>query len=68
MKTCNRLIAAADAGNQRSLRVLEKAGFVKDRYEKEFYERGVDKGKGLTKRDLQFFYLDRPHSGSGASN
>ncbi|RDL36489.1 uncharacterized protein BP5553_05841 [Venustampulla echinocandica] len=68
MKSSTRLIAAADSENKGSLRVLEKAGFIKDRYEKEFYERAIDQGKGGKKRDLQFFYLDRPQRNDGTSN
>jgi ribosomal-protein-alanine N-acetyltransferase len=55
----DKLIAAADPGNPASLRILEKAGFQKGEYKKDFYERVVD---GLViKGDLQFFYLPRPH-------
>jgi len=54
----DKLIAAADPGNPASLRILEKAGFQKGEYKKDFYERVVD---GLViKGDLQFFYLPRP--------
>ena len=51
------LLAAADPENRASLRVLEKAGFVKGNYRKEFYERGILGGR---KSDLQCFYFPRP--------
>jgi hypothetical protein len=58
----DRLLAAADLENKASLRVLEKAGFQKGEYRKDFYERGVLGGK---KSDLQCVYLLRPAT-SGA--
>lgn len=58
----DRLLAAADPENKASLRVLEKAGFQKGEYRKDFYERGVLGGK---KSDLQCVYLLRPAT-SGA--
>ena len=56
-KNYDRLLAAADPENAASLRVLEKAGFVKAEYRKDFYERGALGGR---KSDLQCFYLPRP--------
>jgi ribosomal protein S18 acetylase RimI-like enzyme len=56
-KKYDRLLAAADPENKASLRVLEKAGFQKGEYRKDFYERRVLGGK---KSDLQCVYLLRP--------
>jgi L-amino acid N-acyltransferase YncA len=56
-KKYDRLLAAADPENKASLRVLEKAGFQKGKYMKDFYERSALGGK---KSDLQFVYLLRP--------
>ncbi|PMD33337.1 acyl-CoA N-acyltransferase [Hyaloscypha variabilis F] len=56
-KNYDRLLAAADPENGASLRVLEKAGFVKAEYRKDYYERGALGGR---KSDLQCFYLPRP--------
>jgi [ribosomal protein S5]-alanine N-acetyltransferase len=53
----DRLLAAADPENGGSMRVLEKAGFVKGEYKVGFYERGSLGGK---KSDMQCFYLQRP--------
>jgi len=38
--------------------VLEKAGFQRGDYKKEFYVRAANEGG--KKSDLQFFYLERP--------
>jgi len=51
------LLGAADPENGASLRVLEKAGFVKGVYMKDFYERGILGGR---KSDLQCYYVPRP--------
>lgn len=56
-KNYDKLLAAADPENGASLRVLEKAGFVKAEYRKDYYERGALCGR---KSDLQCFYLPRP--------
>jgi [ribosomal protein S5]-alanine N-acetyltransferase len=40
------------------MRVLEKAGFQRGDYKKEFYVRAANEGG--KKSDLQFFYLERP--------
>jgi hypothetical protein len=55
----DRLLAAADPENKASVKVLEKAGFVKAEYRKEFYERASQGGR---KSDLQCFYLERPRA------
>lgn len=59
-----RLEAAADPENRASTRVLERAGFQKGEYRKEFYVRAVNDvaGKTAKKSDLQFFSLERPAS------
>ena len=53
-----RIEAAADPENVGSTKVLQKAGFQKGEFKKGFYSRSSDE-EGV-KRDLQFFYIDRP--------
>jgi hypothetical protein len=59
-KDFDRIKAGADPENLGSTRVLEKAGFQKSEYKKDFYERGIY--KDVRKSDLQFFFLMRPSS------
>lgn len=53
----DKLLAGADSENMASQRVLEKAGFKKGEFKKEFYERATLGGR---KGDMQFYYLERP--------
>lgn len=58
-KPLTRLTAGADPENIGSIRVLEKAGFTKGEYVKDFHVRGVNDGSGVMS-DMQFFVLERP--------
>ena len=53
----DRILAAADPENGASMRVLEKAGFQKGEYRKDFYSRAC---MGEKKSDLQCYFLERP--------
>ncbi|PVH76269.1 acyl-CoA N-acyltransferase [Cadophora sp. DSE1049] len=53
-----RLEAGADPENVGSVRVLEKAGFQRGEYVRDFHVRAVNEGGKMS--DMQFFYLDRP--------
>lgn len=55
-----RLLAFVDPENIPSIKTLERAGFQRGEYRKEFYERGCQPG---VKRDLQGFFLERPGVG-----
>jgi RimJ/RimL family protein N-acetyltransferase len=57
-KSFTRLEAGAEPENAASLRVLEKAGFQKGEYKKDFLVRATSEGG--RKSDVQFFHLDRP--------
>ena len=61
-KKYDRLLAGADAENKASQRVLEKAGFKKGEFRREFYARTTLGGR---KGDMQFYYLERPRSSDG---
>lgn len=58
----DRLLAGADSENKASQKVLEKAGFKKGEFKREFYARTTLAGR---KGDMQFYYLERPRSLNG---
>ena len=61
-KKYDRLLAGADSENKASQRVLEKAGFKKGGFKREFYSRATLGGR---KGDMQFYFLERPRSSDG---